>query len=396
MRNIKYFTLLVICIISCQTILGQKYMNFSNCETELDFKRYFEKNILELDPLEGIYAVTLGYETENKNSGKKRNAVTLYRAIVKWPDNKFYIYNLHTEEWLTEEFYFTKVNRDTYYHIDNFLHTKIKFIFKGYNFDTSYEMSDIQRNELFTSISKDTKAYNINEWNKTYPTANIYKEAYKEFEKEMLKSSGTGFFIHKDGYIITNYHVVKNANNGNIKITCINKNSNESYHAEILVVDKQNDLAILKITDKKFVPLAIVPYTFKFNISSIGEDCFVLGYPLISSMGKDIKLTNGIISSKTGYDGNVSQYQISAPIQAGNSGGPLFDKDGNIIGVVQAKHTLAENAGYAIKASYIRNLIELLPTPIVLPQNNLLKGKTLPQQVELASKAVCIIIVNGD
>ena len=91
MRNIKYFTLLVICIISCQTILGQKYMNFSNCETELDFKRYFEKNILELDPLEGIYAVTLGYETENKNSGKKRNAVTLYRAIVKWPDNKLYI-----------------------------------------------------------------------------------------------------------------------------------------------------------------------------------------------------------------------------------------------------------------------------------------------------------------
>ncbi len=257
-------------------------------------------------------------------------------------------------------------------------------------------MSDIQRNELFTSISKDTKAYNISEWNKTYPTANIYKEAYKEFEKKMLKSSGTGFFIHKDGYIITNYHVVKNANNEDIKITCINKNSNESYHAEVLVVDKQNDLAILKITDNRFVPLAIVPYTFKFNISSIGEDCFVLGYPLISSMGKDIKLTNGIISSKTGYDGNVSQYQISAPIQAGNSGGPLFDKDGNIIGVVQAKHTLAENAGYAIKASYIRNLIELLPTPIILPQNNLLKGKTLPQQVELASKAVCIIIVNGD
>ena len=110
----------------------------------------------------------------------------------------------------------------------------------------------------------------------------------------------------------------------------------------------------------------------------------------------DIKLTNGIISSRTGYEGNVAQYQISAPVQPGNSGGPLFDKDGNIIGVVQAKHSLAENAGYAIKASYVRNLIDLLPTPITLPEHNILKGKTLTQQVELASKATCIIIVNGE
>ena len=56
----------------------------------------------------------------------------------------------------------------------------------------------------------------------------------------------------------------------------------------------------------------------------------------------------------------------------------------------------AENAGYAIKASYIRNLVELLPTGITMPQTNLLAGKALPKQVELASKAVCVIIVNGD
>ena len=98
-------------------------------------------------------------------------------------------------------------------------------------------------------------------------------------------------------------------------------------------------------------------------------------------MGKDIKLTTGIISSKTGFDGNIAQYQISAPVQPGNSGGPLFDKNGNIIGIVQAKHTQAENAGYAIKASYIRNLVELLPTAVSFPQNNLLKGKTPAQQI---------------
>ena len=208
-------------------------------------------------------------------------------------------------------------------------------------------------------------------------------------------SSGTGFFFNKSGYIITNYHVIENAQNGNIKITGINEDYHKMYKAQVEVTDKQNDLAIIKITDPLFKSIATIPYTFKFNTSNVGEECFVLGYPLISSMGKDIKLTTGIISSKTGFDGNIAQYQISAPIQPGNSGGPLFDKKGNVIGIVQAKHTQAENAGYAIKASYIRNLIELLPTTVILPQNNLLNGKTLPQQVEQASKSVCLIIVNG-
>ena len=107
----------------------------------------------------------------------------------------------------------------------------------------------------------------------------------------------------------------------------------------------------------------------------------MLGYPLISTMGMDIKLTNGIISAKTGYQGDVSQYQISAPIQPGNSGGPLFDKNGNLIGIVCAKHTEAENAGYAIKVSYLNNLADALSESIVLPQNNRLIGKTLPDQV---------------
>ena len=207
-------------------------------------------------------------------------------------------------------------------------------------------------------------------------------------------SSGTGFFLSKDGYIITNYHVVENART--IKVSGINDDNKISYTARVEISDKQNDLAILKITDISFTPLTNIPYTFKYTTSSVGEDCFVLGYPLISTMGLDIKLTNGIISSKTGFEGNIAEYQMSAPVQPGNSGGPLFDKNGNIIGVVCAKHREAENAGYAIKASYIRNLVELLPTSITMPQTNLLAGKALPKQVELASKAVCMIIVDGD
>lgn len=207
-------------------------------------------------------------------------------------------------------------------------------------------------------------------------------------------SSGSGFFLSTDGYIITNYHVIDNARS--IKISGINDDHHTSYSARVEISDKQNDLAILKISDSTFKPLKYIPYTFKYEVSSVGEDCFVLGYPLISSMGMDIKLTNGIISSKTGFEGNIAEYQMSAPVQPGNSGGPLFDKNGNVIGVICAKHLEAENAGYAIKANYIRNLVELLPIGIQMPQTNLLSGKTLPEQVELASKAVCLIIVNDE
>lgn len=225
---------------------------------------------------------------------------------------------------------------------------------------------------------------------KMFPDASMSAE----FAARNATSSGTGFFLTKDGYIITNNHVIENAKS--IKITGINNDYKTSYKAKVEITDTQNDLAILKIIDSNFKSLANIPYTFKCNTSSVGEDCFVLGYPLISTMGTDIKLTTGIISSKTGYEGSVSEYQISAPVQPGNSGAPLFDKNGNIIGVIKAKHTVAENAGYAVKASYIRNLVELLSVSIEFPKANALINKPLPKQVELASKSVCLIIVNGD
>ena len=245
-------------------------------------------------------------------------------------------------------------------------------------------------NDYYITISENSMNVRSNDSNekylKLYPTA--------EMIARNSVSSGTGFFINTKGYIVTNYHCIEDAKS--IKVSGVNGDSNKKYNAVVEVTDKQNDLAILRISDSSFRPLANIPYVFKFTTSNVGEDCFVLGYPLISTMGKDIKLTNGIISSKSGYEGNVSQYQISAPVQPGNSGGPVFDKSGNVIGIVQAKHTQAENAGYAIKASYIRNLIELLPIEIKLPQISQLKGKSIPMQVELASKYVCLIIVNGD
>lgn len=359
-------------------------------QNEKEAKEYLIKNIKELDPIEGVYHVENIVEVYTPYTGREIVKQNFVCAITRYPKETFFIIQSLKGDIIGTIGAIEKMG-------DMHNYSLLRGTGNGNVTKTLFKFTDLFSFEIISSnYYGNASGKTTTRYVKEFPTIDMYRDISTSNATSSEKSSGTGFFLNKDGYIITNYHVVENAIDGNIKVTNINGYNNKSFGVEVLVTDKQNDLAILRITDSAFSLLSDMPYTFKFNTSSIGEDCFVLGYPLISSMGKDIKLTNGIISSRTGYDGNVAQYQISAPVQAGNSGAPLFDKDGNIIGVIQAKHSLAENAGYAIKASYIRNLIDLLPTPITLPEHNILRGKTLPQQVELASKMVCIIIVNGE
>lgn len=220
------------------------------------------------------------------------------------------------------------------------------------------------------------------------------EETQQPKTKEKVASSGTGFAISSNGYIATNYHVVEGAIS--IVVKGIDGDFSKRLSAEVVKIDERNDLAIIKIKDTRFTSLGIVPYTFRQGLANAGENVFVLGYPLTSSMGEEIKLTNGIISSKTGFQDDVSTYQISAPVQPGNSGGPLFDVNGNLLGIVSSKHTKAENAGYAIKNSYLKTMIDLLPQPVNFQTTNLLNGKPLTEQVKLASKFTYLIIVNDN
>jgi S1-C subfamily serine protease len=190
---------------------------------------------------------------------------------------------------------------------------------------------------------------------------------------------GTGFAL-KDGYVVTNYHVVEDA--ASILIKGVKGNFSEEHRAEIVAVDKYNDLALLKIVSPSFTGLGSIPYNVKTTMADVGEDIFVLGYPLTSTMGDEIKLTTGVVSSKTGFQGDVSLYQISAPVQPGNSGGPLFDSKGNVIGVVSSKHQGAENVGYAIKTSYLRNLLESYISTSILPVSNHITSLSLTEKVK--------------
>lgn len=205
-------------------------------------------------------------------------------------------------------------------------------------------------------------------------------------------SSGSGYAISSNGYIVTNHHVTKGATS--IKVRGVNSDFSKTYSAKIIIEDKNNDLSIIKIDEPNFTSLGTIPYIISNKTSDVGSYIFVLGYPLRATMGDEVKLTNGIISSKSGFQGDVTSYQVTAPIQPGNSGGPLFDDKGNIIGIINAKHSGAENASYAIKASYLFNLIELMPNPPKLQISSMVSGKSLTEQVKILKRFTYIIEIN--
>ena len=206
-------------------------------------------------------------------------------------------------------------------------------------------------------------------------------------------ASGTGFGISSNGLIATNSHVINGTST--IQVRGIKGDFSKALSAKVILDDKNNDLAIIQINDPTFTTLGVIPYTISNKSSDVGTSVFVLGYPLKALMGDEIKLTNGIISSKSGYQGDVTSYQISAPLQPGNSGGPMFDEKGNLIGIVNAKLTIGENVSYAIKSSYLLNLIDLLPAkPIFLATTSLI-GKPLTDQVKLINSFVYTIEINS-
>lgn len=201
--------------------------------------------------------------------------------------------------------------------------------------------------------------------------------------------SGSGIFITQDGYIVTNNHVIKESQR--IEVDLFINGNKETYLAKVITVDKSNDLAILKIN--KQTPS--LPYGFKPYGTQVGESVFAMGYPLIGLQGTEIKVTDGIISSKTGFQNDPTKYQISAPIQPGNSGGPLFDMSGNLIGITSSGITGANSVGYAIKSSILLNFIESqkhLEGFTFASQSTL---HTLPSMVSSFSNYVVLIRVIG-
>ena len=189
---------------------------------------------------------------------------------------------------------------------------------------------------------------------------NRSRAATTETEKSQSKGSGTGFFITRDGYILTCYHVVEKANSVQVLV------GDKMYEADIEQIDIHNDLSLLKIRGV-FSAIAFSPA----RSAKLGESIFTIGYPNPVLQGYAAKLTRGEINSLSGYRDDPRLYQISAPVQPGNSGGALVDENGHVVGVVVAildaraalkiTGALPQNVNYAIKGTYALAFLDALP-----------------------------------
>ncbi len=214
---------------------------------------------------------------------------------------------------------------------------------------------------------------------------------YSDSNSNVVKSTGTGVFISKEGHIATNYHVVENSSS--IEVALSKDGLVTPMKAQVVAIDKLNDLAIIKIDDPSFTPFQEIPYHVKStNAIEVGATAYTIGYPLaLNGMGTEIKFTDGKISAKTGYEGAVNTFQTSIPVQPGNSGGPVFNKNGELIGIINAKVENADNVSYGIKINNLISLAETMDTVIPFERPSDLETKALEEQIKVLSSYVVLL-----
>ena len=196
----------------------------------------------------------------------------------------------------------------------------------------------------------------------------------------------TGFLIDGNGFIATNAHVVNNANN-----LIVENKKGDQFFATPVYVDKATDLAILKITDTSFKKINILPYSIRKTSADLGEQIFTLGYPR-----EEVVYGEGYLSAKSGYSGDTTSYQVSISVNPGNSGGPVLNKNGEVIGIISSKETNADGVVFAIKSKNIYNALEEIKKDqnIKLPSASMIKGMDRVQQIKKLED--CVFMVKGN
>ena len=206
-------------------------------------------------------------------------------------------------------------------------------------------------------------------------------------------ASGTGFLVTRAGLIATNWHVVEGATSVAVHFPGMT----QSVVAEVVMKDATNDLALLRAADPQQIRNVCGDRPFQLVSASrvqLGERVSTIGYPMESILGSNPKFSEGVVASKTGVQDDPRSLQISAEVQPGSSGGPLFDSSGNVIGVVVATAdaarfyavagTLPQNVNWAVKSDYLLSLLSMLPADSPSP-------RTTSFSPEKASKCVALI-----
>lgn len=214
-----------------------------------------------------------------------------------------------------------------------------------------------------------------------------------ESKKEQLpafvvgKPRATAFVINQQGYWLTTYHAIRDAK----QLVLANPASQKRFKVVIAYANAEEDVALLQVQDSSFVPFEPIPYAFRTQTAALGEAVYTLAYPQ-----QAIVYGEGALSAQVGFEGSPQSYQISIPVNPGNSGSPLIDAQGNVLGMVQAKDQQLDGVAFALKSSQIREILAQMPQQknlpqLLLPQVSLMYWLTRTQQVKIWEKWVWMV-----
>jgi serine protease Do len=318
----------------------------------------------------------------------------LYHELDKQANIKAFKHSLYeVENKLTEEGIISKAQLTG--------KAKVVFLWKKYKRNIAVAASIAGLVSLVTTVS--ISIYN-NKVDKGNITGLMYQIKKTERKVAELKASiaqpiakkspnpdfrATGFLIDGKGFIVTNAHVVNR-----MKTIYVENSKGEYFSAQTIYTDPNTDLAILKINDTAYKTVYNLPYSINKSNSNLGEQIFTLGYPR-----NEIVYGEGYVSAKSGNEGDSTAYQVSVSVNPGNSGGPVLNKKGEIIGIITSKNSTADGVVFAAKSKNIYTLLESVKKAgdtanIKLPNNTSLKGLDREQQVKKMEEFVFMVVGN--
>ena len=326
---------------------------------EIEAREYLssQKN---LNPIEGIYE-TVSSEKSNE----------YYKVFIKKSNDGFSAYNLESSSnlWSKGEKKFSLSP------------TSVKNVYScnySFQFKFTEKRTAILKGGLLTiDLINDLKVNFL----KLYPEYQNIEERAKN-----SISTGTGFLIGRD-IVVTNEHVISNSTM--IKITTFEKEASKETLATVLATDEKNDVAILKLVEPIGKDVFIPNLSYNYNM---GSEVFTIGFPKTSILGSNAKLTNGIVSSTTGVKDDPRYLQTNCAIYPGNSGGPLFNSKGEVLGITSASLKAENDITYSIKSIYISALLIGQGIDLKLNKTESLESLNLESKVKRVLPCVVYIV----
>ena len=192
--------------------------------------------------------------------------------------------------------------------------------------------------------------------------------------------------IDPKGFILTNAHVI-----GNSTVVIVQNNKGQEFRTKIVYISAVSDLAFLKIVDSDYKTTPALPYSIGKGNIELGESIFTLGYPR-----DEIVYGEGYLSAKTGYSGDTLACQIAVAANPGNSGGPVLDKTGEVIGVLSNRQLQAQGAVFAIRSKNIYMILDDMKSDsslasIHMPQTSTVKNLDRVQQIKKIQEYIYLV-----